>query len=146
MKKLSNQRLYEILSSEFSTDSINLEEIKSIVQELVAYRKDSDPDEILNDGICQWCGKPTDEAAQCPDNHSCGETFTFCDIPFYVGWMKSKPGQNSYGMWINEQPNGGFRWEFLDFKPASHENYSKIFITPYDFRTISIQPEAATEK
>jgi hypothetical protein len=38
------------------------------------------------------------------------------------------PGENSYGMWLNEQPNGGFEWKFLDFRPKDIENYSPIYI------------------
>jgi hypothetical protein len=38
------------------------------------------------------------------------------------------PGENSYGMWLNEQSNGGFEWKFLDFRPKDIENYSPIYI------------------
>jgi hypothetical protein len=65
----------------------------------------------------------------------CGETFIHDGKRYYVGWMRSKmPGENKFGMWINEQPNGGFEWNFLDYKPKDEKNYTKIFILPRDPR------------
>ena len=43
-------------------------------------------------------------------------------------WMKSKQGENDYSMFINEQPEGGFKWEFLDFEPIDKENYSPLIV------------------
>lgn len=49
-----------------------------------------------------------------------------------VGWMRSKmPGENAYCMFVNENGphgEGGFKWEFLDYKPDDIENYSPIYI------------------
>lgn len=69
-----------------------------------------------------------------------GETFTHNGVQYYVGWMLEKtPGECSHTMWINEQPCGGFEWNFLDFKPDDEENYRKIYIA-------AIDPRAALEQ
>lgn len=43
-------------------------------------------------------------------------------------YMKSVPGNNDYSMFINEQPEGGFKWEFLDYEPDDKQNYSPVYI------------------
>lgn len=43
-----------------------------------------------------------------------------------VGWMTWP----DYQMFTNEQPEGGFKWEFLDFKPESNQEDLKDFNTP----------------
>lgn len=45
-----------------------------------------------------------------------------------IGYMKSKPGEDDLTMLINEYPDGGFKWTFLDYEPDDKENYTKIFI------------------
>ncbi len=66
---------------------------------------------------------------------SCGEKFELDGKTYYVGWMREKlPGEGDYGMWLNEQPDGGFAWEFLDYRPDDEENYVKIFILAKDPR------------
>lgn len=70
--------------------------------------------------------------------HTCGEKFVHNGITYYVGWMRS----NEHGMWINEQPNGGFRWEFLDYEPG--DNYTKIYIAACDPRTASSENDSTT--
>lgn len=60
----------------------------------------------------------------------CGEMINHLGMNFYVGWMREKiPGEADFGMWLNEQPNGGFKWSFLDFKPEDVENYCRIWIS-----------------
>jgi len=66
--------------------------------------------------------------------NKCGETFEHDGKTYYVGWMKSKPGQDQFGMWINEQPNGGFKWSFLDYRPDNENEYIKIYILATDPR------------
>lgn len=46
----------------------------------------------------------------------------------YVCYMKSKEGEDDICMFINEYPNGGFKWDFLDYKPEDIENYTPIYI------------------
>ena len=49
----------------------------------------------------------------------------------HVGYMMSKEGNNSFSMFINENfeyGEGGFSWQFLDFKPEDVENYKPIYI------------------
>jgi len=58
-------------------------------------------------------------------------------------WMKSKMGEDDMGMFINEQPEGGFKWDFLDFDPGS-DDYSYLFIHNFsidDARTIGKEIE-----
>jgi len=43
-------------------------------------------------------------------------------------WMKSKQGENDYSMFINEQPEGGFKWSFLDFDPEDEVNYKSLIV------------------
>ena len=69
-----------------------------------------------------------------------GDKFTVNGLTYYVGWMKSKLHKDDFGMWLNEQPSGGFKWEFLDFEPEDKENYRKIFILANDPRTYAIGP------
>lgn len=66
-----------------------------------------------------------------------GETFIHNGLTYYVGWMECKDGDNAYSMWLNEQPNGGFKWQFLDYKPSDEENYRKIYILANDPRAAS---------
>ena len=47
----------------------------------------------------------------------------------YVGYMKSVPGENDLSMFINEAPEGGFEWKFLDYKPEDMENYTPVYIS-----------------
>lgn len=47
----------------------------------------------------------------------------------YAVWMKSNPGEDALGMFINEYPNGGFEWTFLDYEPEDSENYTKVYIS-----------------
>ena len=93
-------------------------------------------------------GSVSEEELKCThgndDPYSCqqcfnanGELFEHNGLRYYVGWMKSKDGEDDYWMWVNEQPNGGFKWTFLDFEPKDKENYKKIYVTPLD-------PRAAT--
>ena len=63
-----------------------------------------------------------------------GEKFEHNGATYYVGWMRSEDGKNQFGMWINEQPNGGFEFSFLDFKPDDEMNYRKIYILAEDPR------------
>jgi hypothetical protein len=84
-------------------------------------------DEILADETCQWCGATrTNEGMECPNGHTCGLMIKHQGIPYYVGWMREK----DYGMWVNEQPNGGFEFEFLDFKPKDSHKFREVFIVP----------------
>jgi len=46
-----------------------------------------------------------------------------------IGWMRSTPGLDSYSMFVNEYPNGGFEWSFLDYEPKDAENYRPIYIS-----------------
>lgn len=47
-----------------------------------------------------------------------------------VGWMRASPGSDDYSMLINERPDGGFEWRFLDFKPESLPGiYKPIYIS-----------------
>lgn len=45
-----------------------------------------------------------------------------------IGYMKAVVGENDFYMFINEQPYGGFKWTFLDFKPEDDHNYRPIYI------------------
>ena len=45
-----------------------------------------------------------------------------------IGYMKAVVGENDFYMFINEQPQGGFKWTFLDFKPEDDYNYRPIYI------------------
>jgi len=51
-------------------------------------------------------------------------------------YMKSKQGENDFSMFINEQPSGGFKWEFLDFNPES-EDYSSLYV--HNFSLVDIE-------
>jgi hypothetical protein len=42
--------------------------------------------------------------------------------------MKAVVGENDFYMFVNEQPKGGFKWEFLDYKPEDDHNYRPIYI------------------
>ena len=46
-----------------------------------------------------------------------------------IGYMKSVPGEDDFSMFVNEYPDGGFEWKFLDFKPEDSENYRPIYIS-----------------
>lgn len=46
----------------------------------------------------------------------------------HVCYMKSKDGENQFYMFINEYPDGGFKFEFLDYQPKDLENYTPIYI------------------
>lgn len=47
-----------------------------------------------------------------------------------IGYMKSKPGEDDYCMFVNEiRSGGGFEWKFLDFEPEDIENYRRIYIS-----------------
>ena len=66
---------------------------------------------------------------------SCGEMFEHNGVTYYVGWMRELlPGEGQFGMWRNEQPDGGFKWKFLDYKPEDEHNYRKIYISAIDPR------------
>lgn len=54
-----------------------------------------------------------------------------------IGYMRSVGGNDDYGMFVNERPEGGFEWKFLDFKPEDIENYKPIYI--------SLTPQARSE-
>lgn len=43
-------------------------------------------------------------------------------------WMRSAPGADDYSMFVNEQPNGGFKWEFWDFEMPA-EMFKPIYIS-----------------
>lgn len=68
------------------------------------------------------------------DKKKIGETFVHKGVTYYVGWMRSVDGSDDFGMWLNEQPNGGFAWEFLDFEPDYFNEYQKIYISAEDPR------------
>jgi len=74
------------------------------------------------------------QKARINDHPIVGKMFELDGVKYYVGWMRSKAPKDDYGMWLNEQPNGGFGFEFLDFKPEDEENYTKIFIRVSDPR------------
>ncbi len=60
----------------------------------------------------------------------CGEKFIHEGKTYYVGYMR----HGAYGMWLNEQPNGGFEWKFKDYRPENNSSYTKIFILADDPR------------
>lgn len=45
-----------------------------------------------------------------------------------IGYMRAVVGENDFYMFINEQPQGGFKWTFLDHKPEDDHNYRPIYI------------------
>lgn len=48
-----------------------------------------------------------------------------------IGYMKSKPGEDDFTVFINENSyggTGGFKWEFQDFCPDLPHEYGRIFI------------------
>lgn len=62
-------------------------------------------------------------------------------------WMKSKQGENDFSMFINEQPEGGFKWQFLDYEPEDKENYSPLIVHNFTLSDIvDIQKELETTK
>jgi hypothetical protein len=50
--------------------------------------------------------------------------------PYFVceGYMQ----KNDFCMFVNEQPDGGFKWDFIDYEPADKENYRKVIVLRVD--------------
>ena len=59
-------------------------------------------------------------------------------------WMKSKQGENDYSMFINEQPEGGFKWSFLDFDPEDEVNYKSLIVHNFTLADIEEIEKAIT--
>ena len=52
------------------------------------------------------------------------------------GWMKSAPGEDDYTMFVNEQPDGGFKWEFIDYTPDDTYEMRPIWISTKDISSL----------
>ena len=62
------------------------------------------------------------------------------EVHEHVGYMKSIKGCDDYCMFVNENfqfGEGGFSWDFLDFKPLKNpENYKPIYIYRHSVASI----------
>jgi hypothetical protein len=43
--------------------------------------------------------------------------------------MLSEPGKNQYSMFVNEQPEGGFKWDLWDFRPDDGRRYTAVYVS-----------------
>ena len=67
----------------------------------------------------------------------------------HVGYMKSIQGNNEYSMFVNENfkyGEGGFSWNFLDYKPDDVENYEPIYIYKHSVAEIIKQNEKQNQE